>query len=73
MVVEECKSDSEVRLIPYEDVYPDSGFEDMLRRVPSIERIKDLIGWVPEYGLRDIIRYVRDYELGERARPGGSA
>ena len=38
------KSDSEIRYIPYEQAY-EEGFEDMLRRVPSIEKISKCIGW----------------------------
>lgn len=36
----------EVRLIPYEQAY-EVGFEDMLRRVPAIDKIKAAIGWAP--------------------------
>ena len=34
------KGQSEIELIPYEEIYPDGGFEDMRRRVPSIEKVK---------------------------------
>ena len=34
------KSQSKIDLIPYEQIYPDGGFEDMRRRVPSIEKSK---------------------------------
>ncbi|HRE26960.1 MAG TPA: GDP-mannose 4,6-dehydratase, partial [Anaerolineales bacterium] len=36
----------EVRLIPYEQAY-EVGFEDMLRRVPAIDKIQAAIGWAP--------------------------
>ncbi|HTP10289.1 MAG TPA: GDP-mannose 4,6-dehydratase [Anaerolineae bacterium] len=45
-IVERTHSRSEIKLIPYEQVY-DSGFEDMRRRVPSTEKIKAAIGWQP--------------------------
>ncbi len=48
-------SRSELRYIPYADVYGE-GFEDMLRRVPSLERVQSLIGWAPQRSLDDILR-----------------
>jgi UDP-glucose 4-epimerase len=44
LVKQRVKSNSEVRFIPYEQAY-EEGFEDMLRRVPSIEKIWKCIGW----------------------------
>jgi UDP-glucose 4-epimerase len=37
-------SNSEIRYIPYEQAY-EEGFEDMFRRVPSVEKIGKCIGW----------------------------
>lgn len=55
-------SQSEIALIPYEQAYA-RGFEDMHRRVPSIEKIKAAIGWEPAIGLDqtldDVIAYFR--------------
>lgn len=64
-IVEITNSKSEIKLIPYEQVYPNGGFEDMQRRVPSIERIKGLIGWEPRQSLEDIIRGVTE-EINKR-------
>jgi UDP-glucose 4-epimerase len=44
LVRQRVKSDSEILYIPYEQAY-EEGFEDMLRRVPSIEKISKCIGW----------------------------
>lgn len=44
LVKQRVKSDSEIRFIPYEQAY-EEGFEDMFRRVPSIEKISKCIGW----------------------------
>jgi len=44
LVKQRVKSDSEIRYIPYEQAY-EEGFEDMFRRVPSIEKISKCIGW----------------------------
>ena len=54
LVVEITGSDSQIKNLPYSDVY-ESGFEDMPRRVPSIERARRLIGFEPRVGLREII------------------
>jgi len=48
------KSTSEIKLVPYATVYGE-GFEDMERRVPSIEKIGKLIGWRPTRSLDAII------------------
>lgn len=54
-------SASRVQLITYEEAYPGGGFEDMRRRVPSLERIRRLTGWTPRRRLNDIITdVVRD-------------
>ena len=52
-----CHSDSEVRLIPYEEAY-EAGFEDMRRRVPNIAKIGELLGWHPTHTLERILRDV---------------
>lgn len=52
------KSKSEIVHISYEEAYQDGGFEDMRRRVPSIEKAKRLIGFAPKKTLEDIIRDV---------------
>jgi len=50
-------SSSEVRFVPYEDVYGD-GFEDMRRRVPNLEKARRLVGYKPTRTLDDIINDV---------------
>jgi len=50
-----------VRLVPYAEAYA-SGFEDMLRRVPDITRIRSLIGWQPTRTLDDILDDVIRHE-----------
>ena len=52
-------SSSEIQFIPYEEAYGD-GFEDMRRRVPSLEKAKRLIGYQPTRSLDDIINDVAD-------------
>lgn len=55
-------SRSEIRYVPYSEVYGE-GFEDMRRRVPSLEKSKRLIGYKPTRKLDDIINDVaREYK-----------
>ncbi len=55
-------SRSELRFVAYEQFYGD-GFEDMQRRVPSIAKACELVGWKPRRSLdvvlRDVIEYLR--------------
>ena len=50
-------SKSELRYIPYDVAYGD-GFEDMQRRVPSLEKARRLISYQPTRTLNDIINDV---------------
>ena len=59
-------SDSPIKLIPYNEAYED-GFEDMLRRVPALDRAKELIGYQPTRTLDDILRDVIAYEREKKA------
>ncbi len=54
LVIKETSSTSKIEYLSYEAVFGD-GFEDMLRRVPSIAKAKKLIGWTPEHSLKKII------------------
>ncbi len=56
-VIKETNSASPIRLIPYEEAF-EKDFEDMQRRVPSIEKIKSLIDFEPETGLDKIIESI---------------
>jgi len=47
-------SASEICLTSYDEAYGE-GFEDMLRRIPDISKVRALIGWAPERSLADII------------------
>jgi UDP-glucose 4-epimerase len=53
-VVAETDSKSEIVFVPYDEAYGD-GFEDMERRVPNIELIRELVGWKPMRDLSTII------------------
>jgi UDP-glucose 4-epimerase len=57
--IEMTGSRSEIQYIPYEEAYGE-GFEDMRRRVPSLEKAKRLLGYQPTRRLEDIINDVAD-------------
>jgi nucleoside-diphosphate-sugar epimerase len=61
-VVERVGSRSQIRYVPYDQVYG-QGIEDMLHRAPSIEKITAATGWTPTRPLDgildDVIRHVR--------------
>jgi UDP-glucose 4-epimerase len=54
-------SKSEIVYVPYDMAYA-PGFEDMRRRVPSLEKIAGLIGYAPRHSLDDTLRRVIAYE-----------
>jgi UDP-glucose 4-epimerase len=60
-------SQSEIRYIPYDQAY-EEGFEDMQRRVPSLEKIARFIGYQPKTTLDQIIEKVVQYERAQLAR-----
>lgn len=53
-------SKSEIQLIPYEKAFA-KDFEDMQRRVPGIEKIKNLTGFEPETDLENILQNTINY------------
>jgi UDP-glucose 4-epimerase len=59
-VLELTGSRSELVFVPYEEVYG-QGIEDMLHRMPSIEKIGAAIGWRPERGLDEILADVIEH------------
>ncbi len=60
-IKEQTASSSPIVKIPYDQAY-EAGFEDMPRRVPHLEKIRDLIGYEPKVGLQEIIeRVIADY------------
>ncbi|WP_320178751.1 NAD-dependent epimerase/dehydratase family protein [Roseovarius pacificus] len=53
-VIEAAGSGSEIRLVPYDQVYPE-GFEDMQRRLPDVSKLERVTGFRPMLPLRRII------------------
>ena len=61
-------SSSELVFVPYEQVYG-HGVEEMFQRVPSIDRIRDELGWEPTVDLDGILAEVIEHARRE-SRPG---
>jgi UDP-glucose 4-epimerase len=59
-IISATGSSSQIRFVPY-DVAFGKDFEDMQRRVPSIEKLNQLIGFNPRTFLDDILSEVIDY------------
>ena len=59
-IIEITGSTSKIVYLSYEQAYT-SGFEDMERRVPNVDRIKELTGWEPKRNLETIIRDLADH------------
>jgi len=54
------QSSSKTVFVPYEEAY-EEGFEDMERRVPSLDKIQRLIGFKPTLSLEEIVVRVTEY------------
>ena len=62
-VKELTDSSSEIVYVPYEEVYG-QGIEDMLHRIPALEKIRGAIGWEPVLDLDRILADVIAYAQG---------
>jgi UDP-glucose 4-epimerase len=60
LVKEMTHSKSPIQKVPYSKAY-EAGFEDMVRRVPDISKIRRAIGYKPTFGIRDILSDVIVY------------
>ena len=64
-IIEMTGSRSKREFVPYEVAYG-RPIEDMMRRVPSLERIKEAIGWQPRTRLNEALGVIiEDKTLGE--------
>jgi len=58
-------STSEIKSIPYEQAY-EAGFEDFRRRVPALDKIRQLVEWEPTTSLDDTIDQIIAYHREEK-------
>lgn len=61
-------SSSPIHFVPYAQAY-EEGFEDMVRRVPCLDKIHAETGFTPEHSLDAILRAVIAHERAELERP----
>jgi UDP-glucose 4-epimerase len=61
-----AETESEIRLVPYDEAYQ-PGFEDMERRVPSIDKIARLVSYKPKVKLHNIVSRFIDARRQELA------
>ena len=59
-VKERTASSSAIEYIPYDQAY-EPGFEDMMRRVPCVDKLHALTGFRPETPLNEIVDRVSDH------------
>ena len=60
LVKERTSSTSPIEFVPYDQAY-EPGFEDMMRRVPCVDKLQALTGFRPQTSLNDIIDRVTAY------------
>ncbi len=60
LVLKLTGSSSEIRFVPYDQAY-EAGFEDMERRVPSLDKIHALIKYQPSLDIQDILLNIIDH------------
>jgi UDP-glucose 4-epimerase len=68
-ILQATGSHSDIELIPYETAF-EKDFEDMMRRVPSIEKIQQITGFVPRVDLDTIIFKVVEF-MRNKGQPWG--
>ena len=62
-IKELTRSNSEIVFVPYDEAY-EEGFEDMPRRVPDTQKVRELVGFSPQIDLDGILRSVIEYQSG---------
>jgi UDP-glucose 4-epimerase len=60
LVKEVAGASSKIVLVPYDQAY-EEGFEDMQRRVPDVSKLRGLVGFSPQMGIREIVESVVAY------------
>lgn len=68
-VKRQLDSSSQIEYIPYDKAY-EPGFEDMMRRVPSVEKLYSLTNFKPKTPLSEIIDRVATHLRGKQAASG---
>jgi UDP-glucose 4-epimerase len=72
MVKQRTNSSSPIRYIPYDQAY-EPGFEDMMRRLPCIDKLHSMVGFRPQTNLGEIIDRVSAYYRQKEGPLAGAA
>jgi UDP-glucose 4-epimerase len=76
LVKERTSSSSSIEFVPYDQAY-EPGFEDMMRRVPCVDKLRALTGFRPETSLNEIIdrvtAFFREKEEAATSRAASSS
>jgi len=65
LIKERTVSSSPITFVPYDQAY-EPGFEDMFRRVPSLEKLEKLTGFRPRTPLEEIVDRVVAYQAKKK-------
>ncbi|MGB6979098.1 MAG: NAD-dependent epimerase/dehydratase family protein, partial [Candidatus Acidiferrales bacterium] len=68
IVKQRASSKSPITYTPYDQAY-EPGFEDMYRRVPSVDKLASLTGFRPSVPLTEIVDHVIQF-FREKSKPG---
>ena len=60
MIIEMTGSDSQIQYIPYEQAYG-KPFDDMMRRMPNLDKISRKIGYTPKTTLRETLEIIIEH------------
>jgi UDP-glucose 4-epimerase len=72
IVKQRTNSTSPIHFVPYDKAY-EPGFEDMMRRVPCIDKLHSLTGFRPQTSLAEIIDRVSAYYRQKEGLLAGAA
>jgi UDP-glucose 4-epimerase len=72
LVKQRTNSSSTIKFVPYDQAY-EPGFEDMMRRVPCIDKLQALTGFRPQTSLNEIVDRVATYFHEKERLLAGSA
>jgi UDP-glucose 4-epimerase len=64
-IIDLTKSDSKITFKNHEQIYGQN-FEDMEKRIPNINKARNLLNWLPQKNLDDILTDIYKYELNKR-------
>jgi UDP-glucose 4-epimerase len=71
LVKQRTASCSTIEFIPYDKAY-EPGFEDMMRRVPNVDKLYSLTGFRPQTSLNEIIDRVTTFFREKNSRPASA-